>query len=157
MSNSSNENTRRDFIGATGAAMGLAALASAFTGNSAEGAEVMEVNAMRPTPEQVKAFLALPEKPVVMVNLLKIKDASEYQKYGMGVSKLLADIGAEVIFRGQCQNTFVGGTEWDMFALVRYPSPQAALKMFSLPEYQAIHVHRDAGLAGQILMPVFES
>ncbi len=139
--------------------MGLAALASAsaFSGNSAEGAEVMEVNAMQPTPEQIKAFLALPKKPVVMVNLLKIKDASEYQKYGMGVSKLLSDIGAEIIFRGQCQNTFIGGTEWDTFALVRYPSPQAALKMFSLPGYQAIHVHRDAGLAGQILMPVFET
>ena len=157
MSNSSNENTRRDFMGATGAAMGLAALASAFSGNSAEGAEVMEVNAMQATPEQIKAFLALPEKPVVMVNLLKIKDASEYQKYGMEVSKLLADIGAEIIFRGECQSTFIGGAEWDTFALVRYPSPQAALKMFSLPAYRAIHVHREAGLAGQILMPVFES
>jgi uncharacterized protein (DUF1330 family) len=37
-----------------------------------------------------------------------------------------------------------------MVALVEYPSLAAMQKMLSSPEYQAIEVHRKAGLAGQL-------
>ncbi len=161
MSNSNTENTRRQFMGTTGATAGLAVLAAAFVGNTAEGAEVMELNAMQPTPAQIQAFMKLPDRPVVMVNLLKFKDggagSAEYQKYGVEVSKILKKIGAEILFSGQCQTTLLGGAEWDSVALVRYPNAQALLKMAQSEEYQKIHVHRAAGLEGQINIAVFEN
>ena len=40
--------------------------------------------------------------------------------------------------------------QWDMIALVEYPSLAAMQKMMSSPEYQAIEPHRKAGLAGQL-------
>ena len=149
--------SRRSFIRSSGAAVGLAAIAGAFSENTAQGADAAELNAMLPTPEQSEAFLALPDKPVVMVNLLKFKDAGEYQKYGMKVSKILKTIGAEIIISGECKTTLIGGAQWDAFALVRYPSAKAATKMFASEEYQAAHVHRAAGLEGQLLIAVFEN
>ena len=53
----------------------------------------IEINAMSPTEEQMKAFLALPDSPVVMVNLLKFKadgGAQEYAKYGVAIQPCLA-------------------------------------------------------------------
>ncbi len=39
---------------------------------------------------------------------------------------------------------------WDAIAIAMYPSRKAMLDMMQSPEYQAIHHHRDAGLAGQL-------
>ena len=121
--------------------------------------ESIALNQMGPTPEQLKQFLALPDQPVVMVNLLKFKDGSgaqDYAKYGQAMQKILADIGAEIIFAGQCQTTLIGGAEWDMVALVRYPNAQALFDMAQSGAYQAAHVHRAEGLAGQVNLAVFE-
>ncbi|MFP6597551.1 MAG: DUF1330 domain-containing protein [Candidatus Hydrogenedentota bacterium] len=161
MRKSTSENTRREFMGTTGAAAGLAALGAAFVGGTAEGAEAMELNAMGPTPAQLQAFMKLPDRPVVMVNLLKFKDngegAAEYAKYGVGVSKILKSIGAEIIFSSECQTTLIGGAEWDSIALVRYPNSQALLKMAQSAEYAKISGHRNAGLEGQMNIAVFEN
>jgi len=150
---------RRDFIRKTGAAAGVAALASTIGGQSATAAEVVELNRMGPTPEQVQRFLALPDQPVVMVNLLKFREgpaAQEYAKYGQAMQKILQDIGAEIIFSGQCQTTLIGGAEWDAVALVRYPNARALIAMSQSPEYREVAVHRAAGLAGQVNLAVFE-
>ena len=45
----SDENTRREFMGKTGATAGLAALGAALGAGTA-GAQTMEINAMGPTP-----------------------------------------------------------------------------------------------------------
>lgn len=154
----SDTKTRREFMGTTGAAAGLAALAATLGGGSAHSAESMALNAMQPTPEQIQAFMQLPaDRPVVMVNLLKYRDAAEYQKYGVEVAKILNKIGAEIIFSGDCSMALIGGATWDSVALVRYPNAQALIKMSQSPEYQAIHHHREAGLEGQINLAVFES
>lgn len=121
--------------------------------------EAIALNQMGPTPEQLQKFLALPDQPVVMVNLLKFKDGSgaeDYARYGQAMQKILADIGAEIIFAGRCQTTLIGGAEWDMVALVRYPNAQALVDMAQSDVYQAAHVHRAEGLAGQVNLAVFE-
>ena len=121
--------------------------------------EFLELNQMGPTPEQLQKFLALPDQPVVMVNLLKFKEgpgAQDYAKYGEAMQDILAGVGAEIIFSGQCQATLIGGAEWDMVALVRYPNAQALVDMAQSDVYQAAHVHRAAGLAGQVNLAVFE-
>ena len=115
---------RREFIRKAGA--------TAVAGQPAAAAQTIELNRMGPTPEQVQRFLALPDRPVVMVNLLKFKDGSgaeDYAKYGQAMQKILAGIGAEVIFAGQCQTTLIGGAEWDVVALVRYPNARALIEM----------------------------
>ena len=153
------DHERRDFIRKSGAAAGVAAFATTIGGQSAVAAEVVELNRMGPTPEQIQQFLALPDRPVVMVNLLKFKDgdgAQEYGKYGQAMQTILKDVGAEIIFSGQCQMTLIGGAEWDAVALVRYPNARSLIQMSQSPAYQEAHVHRAEGLAGQINLAVFE-
>ena len=146
---------------ATGVAAGLTALATMFGGSKMVNAQVLGLNAMGPTPEQAQAFMQLPDQPVVMVNLLKFKDggagAGDYGEYGRNVEKILSDIGAEIIFSGECKTTFIGGAEWDRIAMVRYPNSRALLQMAQSAEYQAISGDRTSGLEGQINIAVFES
>ena len=56
-----------------GAGAALSALAAVYSGKMVN-AQGMEINALSPTPEQVAAFAQLPDRPVVMVNLLKFRD-----------------------------------------------------------------------------------
>jgi uncharacterized protein (DUF1330 family) len=41
---------------------------------------------------------------------------------------------------------------WDEVLVVEYPSRDAFLQMLSMPEYHAVHMHRDAGLDHQQLI-----
>lgn len=128
-------------------------------------------NAVMPHPDQAKAFFSGDEQgPMVMVNLLKFKARAEYPAdhpnaanaemtgrdayllYGAAVRKCLEMVGGHAVFSGQVTGLILGDVEdlWDMVALAHYPSPQAMMAMVALPEYQAIEVHRFAGLAGQL-------
>ena len=161
MRDSMDNKTRRDFIASAGVAAGLTALATMFGGSKMVNAQVLGLNAMGPTPEQAQAFMQLPDQPVVMVNLLKFRDggagAADYGEYGRNIQKILSDIGAEIIFSGECKTTFIGGAEWDRIAMVRYPNSRALLQMAQSAEYQAISGDRTSGLEGQINIAVFES
>ncbi len=161
MSDSKNNSSRREFMTTAGAATGLAALATVLGGGIPVNAQQLELNAMGPTPEQAQAFAALPDRPVVMVNLLKFSrggaGASDNAQYAADVGKIFDKIGAERIFSGLCQGTFIGGAEWDRIALVRYPSPRALLQMAQSEEYRAISGNRSSSLDGQINIAVFES
>jgi len=155
MNKTDQDKSRRDFITRSASVTGIAALASLF-GSSAQ-AQTMEINAMGPTPEQAQAFAQLPDRPVVMVNLLKFSDEASYNQYGEDVGRILERIGAEIIFAGECQTTLIGGAEWDRVALVRYPNARALLQMSQSQEYQAIAGSRTAGLVGQMNLAVFET
>ena len=118
-----------------------------------------EINAMAPTPEQLEAFGALPDRPVVMVNLLKFKTgggAEEYAKYVSGLGPVFDKIGARILFSGQAATCFVGNGDWDEVLLVEYPSPSTLLQMVRSEAYQAVVHHREAGLAGQICYAVVQ-
>ncbi|MEL7129044.1 MAG: DUF1330 domain-containing protein [Pseudomonadota bacterium] len=131
------------------------------------------MTAIQPTPEQAQAFLSRDQdQPIVMVNLLKFKEkatyapdrpeaaenlsgAEAYQRYGIAVQKILADIGARPLFAGTAPHYMIGGGhDWDMVALVRYPSRATMMAMGTSDAYQAIHYHREAGLAFQDLIEV---
>ena len=124
-------------------------------------------NAMFPTMEQATSFFGGAENgPFVMANLLKFKDKAEYAdgsnadlsgadayaRYGKGIQACLAAVGGRQVYAGPVTGLMIGDVEalWDMVALVEYPSLAAMQKMLSSPEYQAIEVHRKAGLAGQL-------
>jgi uncharacterized protein (DUF1330 family) len=148
---------RRAFLAGTGIAAGVA-LASVVT--PTKGAAASEERsggatiALLPTPEQMQAFLRLPDSgPIVMVNLLKFKPnggEAEYAKYAAAVEPILKKLGAKILFAGKAQFCLIGHADWDMVALVQYPRKKVLFEMAMSPEYQAIHHHREAGLQGQI-------
>lgn len=124
-------------------------------------------NAIFPSMEQATSFFAGPENgPFVMVNLLKFKDKAEYAdgsdsdlsgakayaRYGKAIQACLAAVGGRQIYAGNVTGMMIGEVEeqWDMIALVEYPSLSAMQKMMSSSEYKAIETHRKAGLAGQL-------
>jgi uncharacterized protein (DUF1330 family) len=148
---------RREFLSATAIAGGAAAITSVVFSPNAMGDDTPPAgftNAMLPTPEQMQAFLALPDdRPIVMVNLLKFRPdngQAEYAKYAAGVQPILEKLGAKILFSGKAELCLIGNADWDMVALVQYPRKKTLLQMSTSPEYRAIHHHREAGLQGQI-------
>jgi len=125
------------------------------------------INQVHPTPESAEEFFTSKEDGAfVMVNLLKFKDKAEYPdgsdadlsgieayaRYGAAVVKCIADVGAKSVYSGSVTGLMLGEVEknWDMVALVEYPSLEAFRNMIMSPEYQKISIHRTAGLAGQL-------
>ena len=124
-------------------------------------------NSVIPTQTQMAEFLMPgPDGSIFMVNLLKFKDQASYEDnretkltgkeayaiYSAGVTKTLAQVGGKVVFSGDVSRLMLGEVEelWDCVAIAQYPSRASMLEMMQLKEYQAIAVHRSAGLAGQL-------
>ncbi len=125
------------------------------------------VNQVNPSPERMQEFFGGKEDGAfVMVNLLKFKEKAEYPDgretglsgaeayalYGAAVVERLAAVGATPGYSGPVTGLMLGEVEenWDMIALAEYPSLEAMKTMIMSPEYQAISVHRTAGLQGQL-------
>ena len=107
-----------------------------------------------------------PDGPIFMVNLLKFKDKADYADgretnltgreaymlYAKEVVKLITRFDGEAIFAADVSFLALGQVEelWDEVAIAKYPNRAALLKMSMSPEWQAISVHRAAGLKGQL-------
>lgn len=124
-------------------------------------------NKLHPNTQQMQGFTEDPQTgPIYMVNLLKFRDKAAYpdgrdpelsgreafQRYSVAVSQLLDGLGGGIVFSAEVSRLMLGEVEelWDQVAIAHYPTRQAMLDMMLSQEYQAIHVHRDAGLAGQL-------
>tara|TARA_B100001769_G_scaffold31060_1_gene20392 strand:+ start:312 stop:713 length:402 start_codon:yes stop_codon:yes gene_type:complete len=124
-------------------------------------------NKVTPNEEQINGFLKNPEiGPISMVNLLKYKEKAIYddgrdtnlsgeEAYGLYAAKvinLVEKYGGEFLFAGKVNRLMLGEVEemWDSIAIAKYPNRKAMFEMTMDPEYQKIHVHRDAGLEGQL-------
>ena len=124
-------------------------------------------NKVTPNEEQINGFLENPEiGPISMVNLLKYKEKAIYddgrdtklsgeEAYGLYAAKvinLVEKYGGEFLFAGKVNRLMLGEVEemWDSIAIAKYPNRKAMFEMTMDPEYQKIHVHRDAGLEGQL-------
>ena len=124
-------------------------------------------NKVTPNEEQINGFLEDPEiGPISMVNLLKYKEKAIYddgrdtnlsgeEAYGLYAAKvinLVEKYGGEFLFAGKVNRLMLGEVEemWDSIAIAKYPNRKAMFEMTMDPEYQKIHVHRDAGLEGQL-------
>ena len=133
------------------------------------------MNALHPTEEQTRAFLAHPKsgEPVFMLNLLKFKDRADYEsgedvsgreaygRYARAFGEMLRDSGiegVETVFGGTANAVLIGEGEadgspkWDAVALVRYPDAKTMFETVSSDAYRSIHFHRKAGLEGQMLI-----
>jgi uncharacterized protein (DUF1330 family) len=109
-----------------------------------------------PSGSDLKKFLAEdPGGPFVMLNLLRFKaDAREsYEEYARLIRPFLDDLGAEILYVGDCSSVLVApqSHEWDAVLLVRYPSRQAFSSMVADPDYQEITGRRTEALADAVL------
>ena len=124
-------------------------------------------NKLAPSEAQIKGFFEPGgDGPIYMLNLLKFRDKAEYEDgresdltgieayalYGEAVSKILTKLGGGGMFKAKVERLMLGEVEelWDSVAIAMYPNRQAMIDMMQSAEYQAIHHHRHAGLAGQL-------
>ena len=86
--------------------------------------------------------------PVQMLNLLDFKKpggAERYAEYSAGVAPLLEKAGARILYAGSSTGALIGPSEWDLVAVVEYPSRRAFIEMTSSPEYLEIaHLRTEA-------------
>lgn len=122
-------------------------------------------NQLTPDPSQIQEFLGV-DGPVCMVNLLKFKQKAVYEDgretelsgreayalYAAEMRKLVEASGGRFIFGAAVAGLLLGEVEelWDMVGIVEYSSSKALIEIAMTPEFQAIEVHRHAGLAGQL-------
>ena len=127
-------------------------------------------NAVYPTAERIKSLSSeeMGGGPIAMVNLLKfrakavykdgrpdeISGQEAYMRYAAEMRKIVEGAGGRFIFAGQVDGLIIGEVEelWDVVAIVEYPSRAGFQQLVMSPEVQTITVHREAGLAGQLLI-----
>jgi len=121
---------------------------------------------LTPTRAQVEALAAdQSDEPIVMLNLLRFKDEADgidlgvsgreaYNRYAAATAPFLANVGGRVLSAIEAKQSVIGPAEpeWDVVALVEYPSRKAFLQMATDPDYLKIHAHREAGLADSRLV-----
>jgi uncharacterized protein (DUF1330 family) len=124
-----------------------------------------------PSPDGLAAFMANTDAtPVVMLNLLKFKERADapdegisgmeaYGKYADAMRKIVEGEGGRIFWTGRVTEMVIGESDvdFDMVALVEYPSRQAFAKIVMDARVQAIGVHRAAGLTGQWLIAMTET
>jgi uncharacterized protein (DUF1330 family) len=131
-------------------------------------------NKITPNEEQINGFLQNPDLgPISMVNLLKYKKTARYEDgrdtnlsgeeaYGLYAAEVISYVekyGGEFVFAGKVSRLMLGDVEdlWDAVAIAKYPIRKAMMDMTMDPGYQKIHIHRDAGLEGQLNIETLES
>ena len=123
--------------------------------------------AIYPNKEQIEELLKGPaDQPVVMVNLLTFKaraDATEgdstgqeaYGRYAEQMRKVVESQGGSFIWAGRVDSKVIGedgDPEFDVVALVEYPSRQKFLEIVGSQKVREIGEHRSAGLEMQWLI-----
>jgi uncharacterized protein (DUF1330 family) len=120
-----------------------------------------------PTGDQVKALAEAPDgSPIVMLNLLRFKERADgvfaeegisgreaYERYMADAAGHLDRVGGRLLVGVECAETVIGADgEWDVCALVEYPSRTAFLEMIGDEGYQQAHPKRSAALADSRLI-----
>ena len=102
--------------------------------------------------------------PIWMVNLMRYREKADYTDgresdiSGKEADDLYAPIGplkaigAEPVFFADVDTQFLNGTpKWDRVGVVKYPSRRAFIEMQSRADFQALHHHKEAGMAETIV------
>lgn len=125
--------------------------------------------ALLPTAAQIEAAQARDDgTPIFMLNLLRFRERATYADgrasalsgrdayalYGQAMLKLVTAAGGSLAFYGEVRGVLIGAADerWDQAAVMMYPSFKVMQDITSSPAYADIHVHREAGLAEQILI-----
>jgi hypothetical protein len=102
--------------------------------------------------------------PIWMVNFMKYRPVADYADgraaaiSGREADDLyspvdvLAEIGAEIALFGDVAGGEPGGRDWDRVAIVVYPTRRSFVDMQSRQDFQALHVHKEAGMEFTIIL-----
>ena len=128
------------------------------------------VNKVYPAAEQIMPLASDSSGPVVMLNLLKFHERAQYRdgradavsgreaymRYAAAMQPIVEGAGGRFLFSGDVQGLVIGAVEelWDLVGIVEYPSRAEFFRIATSPEVHDIGVHREAGLAGQLLIPL---
>lgn len=127
------------------------------------------VNHLYPTFEQLMPVAQDPTPgPIAMLNLLKFHDRAQYRdgrpddisgreaymRYVAEMGPIVMAAGGRFLFSGDVAGLVIGEVEdlWDAVGIAEYPSRADFHRIATAPEVQAIGIHREAGLAGQLLI-----
>jgi uncharacterized protein (DUF1330 family) len=127
------------------------------------------VNHVYPNFEQLMPLANDPTPgPIAMVNLLRFRDKAEYadgraedvsgreayMRYVAEMGPLVEAAGGRFLFSGEVKGLVIGEVEdlWDAVGIAEYPSRAAFHRIATSKDVLAIGVHREAGLAGQLLI-----
>lgn len=99
-----------------------------------------------------------PDGPVVMLNLLRFRPDGGREKYYAYIDQFASTgvqsrYGVQVLYVGAGGVALAAdpGQEWDMVALVRYPSRRAFIDMVEDPDYQRFEHLRTSALVEAVL------
>ena len=127
------------------------------------------VNQVYPTFDQLAPLLQDGAAGrIAMVNLLKFRDRASYQdgrpndvsgreaymRYIAEMGPIVEKRGGRFLFSGDVKQLVIGEVDelWDAVGIAEYPSRAEFHAIATSPEVLAIGVHREAGLAGQLLI-----
>ena len=127
------------------------------------------VNHVYPAAKKILPLADDPRpEPIAMVNLLKFHERAQYkdgrpndvsgreayEHYIAQMGPIVAAAGGRFLFSGDVKQLVIGevGELWDAVGIAEYPSRAEFHRIATSPEVQAIGVHREAGLAGQLLI-----
>ena len=109
---------------------------------------------------ELERFVAAdPNGPVVMLNLLRFAPdgAAKYLQYieRFTTSGVNERYGVKILYGGTGHTSLVAadGGDWDMVALVSYPSRQHFVDMVNDPDYQEFEHLRAEAVATAVLQP----
>jgi uncharacterized protein (DUF1330 family) len=114
-------------------------------------------------PREINAELiaSLPDAgPVVMVNLLRLRDRAAYKRYSELAMPLIKARGGTVLWAGNGETVAFGDPQtdrWDYVVLVRYPSRAAFLDMIRSPDYAVANVEREQAVARHVILASSET
>ena len=114
-------------------------------------------------PQEINAELiaGLPDAgPVVMVNMLRLRDRAAYKRYSELTMPLIKARGGTVLWAGNGEAVAYGDAQadrWDYVVLVRYPSRAAFLDMLRSREYAAANVHREQAVEKHLILATAET
>jgi uncharacterized protein (DUF1330 family) len=107
------------------------------------------------------AIAALPDHgPVVMVNLLRLRDVAAYRSYSELTMPLIKARGGTVLWAGHGEAVALGDAEndrWDYVVLVRYPSRAAFVEMIRSPAYAAANALRERAVSRHVVLASAET
>ena len=114
-------------------------------------------------PQEINAELiaGLPDAgPVVMVNMLRLRDRAAYKRYSELTMPLIKARGGTVLWAGNGEAVAFGDAaadRWDYVVLVRYTSRAAFLDMIRSPDYAAANAHREQAVAKHVILASTET
>ncbi len=114
-------------------------------------------------PKEINAALisSLPDTgPVVMVNMLRLRDRQAYKRYSELTMPLIKARGGTVLWAGNGEAVAFGDAQadrWDYVVLVRYPSRAAFLDMMDSPAYAAANVFREQAVERHVIVASVET